>query len=108
MTRFALLALSVLPALAVTGCPIYSDVCVSHSDCAPGYACDYVSGDCVPSSTYSGYTPPPSTDVPDRCNTPSDCRAGETCDRYLRCVPIRSSAGGQSAGGAAGESGAGG
>lgn len=59
------------------GCPIYDDDgCHTDSQCAPGYRCQLATGDCVSEN------PTP------ECDEPSDCRAGQTCDRYGQCRSV--------------------
>ena len=66
----ALLALS----SALPGCPIYANdgECVRDSECAPGYACDFPSGECLSTGRVS-------------CDAPADCEGNLTCGRDGRC-----------------------
>jgi len=101
MKRLLAVSLLALPALFVTGCPMYPDECESRSDCALGYACDLSSGECVLADDNR-----PTPDVPTRCLDASDCRSGQICDEFQRCVSDPSSGGSSgesSSGGSAGD-----
>jgi len=97
MKRLLALVLTLLPVIAVTGCPMYPDECDSSRDCARGYACDRGLGECV--LVEDDRPAPGKPDVPTRCTDTSDCRSDQICDRFQRCVsePVGSQ------GGAAGE-----
>jgi hypothetical protein len=74
--KSAFLAVSLLIAGTLPGCPLYDDDsgCHVHSDCSAGYLCDDQSGDCY-------------ADESDACRRPSDCGANETCSRFGTCTP---------------------
>jgi hypothetical protein len=75
MKRPVIATLLLSAALFVPGCPIYDDEgCQTDSQCAPGYVCQLTTGECV-----APYDPTP------ECDDPSDCRSGQTCDRYGEC-----------------------
>ena len=75
MKRPVIATLLLSAALFVPGCPIYDDEgCQTDSQCAPGYVCQLTTGECV-----TPYDPTP------ECDEPSDCRSGQTCDRYGEC-----------------------
>ena len=66
--------------LLLPGCPIYGgDHCEVSRDCAPGYACDFASGSCIPYDEPFGSYP--------SCSEPSDCTIGETCTPDGECRP---------------------
>jgi hypothetical protein len=103
MKRLLALVLSLLPVIAVTGCPMYPDECDSSRDCAPGYACDRGLGECV--LVDDDGPPPREPDVPARCTDTSDCRSGQICDAFQRCVSSPSGHAGESSGGSGGAAG---
>ena len=71
------LGILALVGLFAVGCPIYDSAgCFDRDDCAPGFACDVVSGYCVDLG---------SQDL--RCERPRDCRSGETCTELGECRP---------------------
>jgi hypothetical protein len=98
MKRLLTLLLMVLPVAAVTGCPMYPDECDSSHDCALGYACDRGLGECVPLADER--PAPEKPDVPARCTEDGDCRAGQICDAFHRCVSELGGGAGQGSGGA--------
>ncbi|GEM_PF-4999279 len=88
MKRFLRLGAVAVGAMALEGCPIFPDepyACLDDWDCASGYACNTHTGNCelvilVP-------------DQPERadrgiafCDSPDDCRRGETCTRAGVCA----------------------
>jgi hypothetical protein len=100
MKRLLALVLTLLPVIAVTGCPMYPDECDSSRDCAHGYACDRGLGECV---LVEDDPTPREPDVPARCTDTSDCRTGQICDAFRRCVSSPGGNAGEGSGGAAGE-----
>jgi hypothetical protein len=101
MKRLLALVLTLLPVIAVTGCPMYPDECDSSRDCAHGYACDRGLGECV--LVEDDGPEPREPDVPARCTDASDCRAGQICDAFRRCVSSPDGHAGDGSGGAAGD-----
>ena len=99
MPRPFAIALFFLPPIAMAGCPVYGRGCVENGrdyDCAPGYVCSQ--NECVAKSK-----PVPG---PGRCHDTSECRLGQICDRYNRCVDESNGTAGE--GGVPGSAGVGG
>jgi hypothetical protein len=84
MKRAAVWSAALMTAFALTGCPVYPDDdrgCFDDEDCAPGYACDHVTGACfLPGSGGSGGGSA-------SCSEPDDCRLNETCSKSGVCQP---------------------
>lgn len=72
--------LALVPAVLTVGCPIFDprDCGDVRDVCAPGYACDLRSGECLPLD--GGNTSRTS------CDSPDDCAGFETCAPTGECL----------------------
>ena len=77
MKRAVVTAVFLCAVAALSGCPIYShedEGCFRNSDCAPGYACDDNSGQCLLQGNGNF------------CSRPEDCGSTQTCGSLGQCA----------------------